>query len=189
MGQEIKCRVDYSGKSSDGKALLETSAVLFRGGFRLKIPFREIQAIEASEHRLLIRFPEGEAVFHLGPAAQKWAEKIRNPPGRLDKLGIKAGTKVRLIGRHDADFRRELADRGAITASRKPEIAFLLVENKEDLVELAYLKEAPVWVIYPKGVQTVTEANVIAAGRDAGFIDSKVCSFSATHTALRFKPR
>jgi hypothetical protein len=46
-----------------------------------------------------------------------------------------------------------------------------------------------VWIIYPKGIQTITEGQVIAAGRAAGFIDVKVCGFSATHTALKFKPR
>jgi hypothetical protein len=47
MGQEIKCRVDFSGKSSDGKALLETSEIIFRGAFRLKIPFQTITALQA----------------------------------------------------------------------------------------------------------------------------------------------
>ena len=34
MGQEIKCRVEFGKEKSEGKALLETSEVLFRGGFR-----------------------------------------------------------------------------------------------------------------------------------------------------------
>jgi hypothetical protein len=44
-------------------------------------------------------------------------------------------------------------------------------------------------VIYPKGIQAVTENDVISAGRSVGFADIKVASFSATHTALKFKPR
>src|ERR1700735_5068440 len=41
MGQEIKCRVEFGKEKSEGKALLETAEVLFRGGFRLKIPFQK----------------------------------------------------------------------------------------------------------------------------------------------------
>jgi hypothetical protein len=189
MGQEIKCRVDFSGESSDGKALLETSEIIFRGAFRLKIPFQAITRLEASHGRLSIHYPDGQAVFHIGAAAEKWVEKIRNPPSRLDKLGVKPGARVHLIGRHDEDFRRELAARGAALSAKKPELVFLAVKEKNQLVELAYLTETPVWIIYPKGLTATSQGDVIAAGRAAGFIDVKVCGFSATHTALKFKPR
>ena len=50
-----------------------------------------------------------------------------------------------------------------------------------------FLKPAgALWVVYPKGVQTIREIEVIAAGREAGLKDVKVASFSATHTALKF---
>ena len=189
MGQEIKCRVDFGKESSEGKALLETSEVLFRGGFRLKIPFQAIQRMETAAGKLKIQFADGTATFHLGPAAEKWEAKIRNPPSRLDKLGVKPGTKVKLINKHDEAFRRELAERGAEIVKSKPDLVFLAVKDKEQLVELAYLRETPVWVIYPKGVQVVTEMDVITAGRSVGFADIKVASFSPTHTALKFKPR
>jgi hypothetical protein len=189
MGLEIKCRVDFAGESSEGKALLETSEIIFHGAFRFKIPFQGITALEASRGRLGVQYADGHAVFHIGQAAEKWAEKIRHPPSRLDKLGVKPGTKIHLIGRHDADFRRELTQRGAVSSAKKPELVFLSVKEKDQLVELAYLTEAPVWIIYPKGVKTITEGQVIAAGRAAGFVDVKVCGFSATHTALKFKPR
>jgi hypothetical protein len=189
MGQEIKCRVDFGKQSSDGKALLESTEIIFRGAFRLKIPFQDIGTLEAAGGKLHVRYPDGLAVFHLGKAAEKWAERIRNPPSRLDKLGVKAGSKVQLIGKHDDDFRRELAERGAVTTKSKPDLAFLSVRTKDELVELAYLREQPVWVVYPKGVKPITENDVIAAGRAAGFADIKVCAFSGTHTALKFKPR
>jgi hypothetical protein len=189
MGQEIKCRVEFGKQSSEGKALLETSEVLFRGGFRLKIPFKDITALDAAAGKLKIQFAEGAATFHLGPAAEKWAAKIRNPPSRLDKLGVKPGTKVHLINKHDDDFRRELTERGAVVTKSKPDLVFLAVKDKDQLVELAYLTGGPVWVIYPKGVQAVTEKDVITAGRSVGFADVKVAAFSPTHTALKFKPR
>ena len=189
MGQEIKCKVDFGKQSSRGKALLETSELLFRGDFRLKIPFQTITGLEVSAGKLSVTFREGSAVFHLGDAAEKWAARIRNPPSRLDKLGVKPGTKVRLIGSHDDDFRRELTDRGAVVSRSKSDLIFLSAKEKDELVELAYVKDEPVWVIYPKGVQIITEKDVLMAGRAAGLVDSKVASFSATHTALRFVRR
>jgi hypothetical protein len=189
MGQELQCRVDFGQQSSTGKALLESAEIVFRGAFRLKIPWPSITGLEVSSGKLMIQYPGGPAVFHLGKAAEKWAERIRNPPSRLDKLGVKSGTKVHLIGRHDDDFRRELSARGAVFSKSKPDLLFLAVKTKDELVELAYLTAAPVWIIYPKGIKTVTENDVIAAGRAAGFVDVKVCAFSATHTALKFKPR
>jgi hypothetical protein len=189
MGQELKCRVEFGRQTSEGKALLESTEIIFRGGFRLKIPFQGIESMEASGGKLTIKFPEGLAVFHLGEKAEKWADRIRNPPGRLDKLGVKAESKVQLIGKHDEDFRRELVSRGAVVVKAKPDLAFLAVKQKDDLVELAYLGGSPVWIVYPKGLKTITENDVITAGRAAGFSDIKVCAFSATHTALKFKPR
>ena len=37
---------------------------------------------------------EGNAVLDLGDQAARWAEKIRNPPSLLDKLGVKPGLRV-----------------------------------------------------------------------------------------------
>jgi hypothetical protein len=189
MGQELKCRVEFGEQSSEGKALLESTEIIFRGAFRLKIPFQGIQSMQAADGRLKIKFAEGLAVFHLGEKADKWADRIRNPPSRVDKLGVKPQSKVQLIGKYDEDFRRELANRGAVPVKSKPDLAFLSVKQKDELVELAYLTGSPVWIVYPKGQKSITENDVLAAGRAAGFSDIKVCAFSPTHTALKFKRR
>jgi len=41
-------------------------------------------------------------------------------------------------------------------------------------------------VVNPKGVKTITEAEVLAAGKKAGLVDVKVVKFSETHTAHKF---
>src|SRR5260370_30752980 len=155
MGQELKCRVEFGGQSSEGKALLESTEIVFRGGFRLKIPFQAIESMEASGGKLNIKFPEGLAIFHLGEKADKWADRIRNPPSRLDKLGVKAESKVRLIGKHDEDFRRELVHRGAVVVKYKPDLAFLAGKQKDDLVGLAYPAEFLVGILYPKDLKNI----------------------------------
>ena len=189
MGQEAKCRVEFEGKSSVGKALLETNELIFRGDFRLKILHRAISTLAARDGRLDVVFDGGRAVFHLGDAAEKWATRIRNPPSRLDKLGVKSGMRVRLVGRFDPAVTDEIKARGALVVRSKAELTFLGAATKDQLVELAYLADGPVWVAYPKGVKTITENDVIAAGRAIGMVDVKVVGFSAEQTALKFVPR
>jgi hypothetical protein len=189
MGRELQCRVDFGKDSSVGKALLETAEVVFRGEFRLKIPFGEIRSMSTRAGKLTIDFPAGTAVLHLGEEAAKWEARIRNPPGRLDKLGVKAGSKVRLIGSHDEDFKRELSDREVVFTTTSPELVFLTIRKKNDLSKIAQLGRQRVWVIYPKGAAAMRESDVRSAGLAAGLVDVKVCAFSTTHTALKFTPR
>ncbi|MDP8979651.1 MAG: DUF3052 domain-containing protein [Acidobacteriota bacterium] len=189
MGQEAKCRVEFEGKSSLGKALLETSELIFRGDFRLKILHRAISAMEARDGRLDVVFDGGRAVFYLGDAAEKWAARIRNPPSHLDKLGVKPGMRVRLMGRFDPAFTEEIKNRGALVVRAKADLTFLAAGTKDQLLELAYLTEGPVWILYPKGVKTITESEVLAAGRAAGMVDTKVVGFSTELTGLKFVPR
>lgn len=43
-----------------------------------------------------------------------------------------------------------------------------------------------IWVVSRKGRDaTVRDADVFKAAKAAGLVDNKVCSFSATHTAVR----
>src|SRR5271163_2129813 len=89
MGNEANCTVRFGKQVSGGKALLETSELIFRGEFRLKIPFAQIKSLKAVDGELRIDFPEGKASFELGPQAKKWANKILHPKSRMEKLGIK----------------------------------------------------------------------------------------------------
>jgi hypothetical protein len=189
MGQEATCRVDLGRQSSAGKALLETNEIIFRGDFRLKIAYRDIQKVHAKDGKLIVVAPEGTAVFHLGDSAFKWASKILHPPSRLDKLGVKPGTKVRVIGQLDDDFLQEIEQRSALVVRSGADLVFLAAEKRSDLVKLSKITSSPIWVVYPKGIKPITENDVRAAGLGAGLVDIKVASFSPTHTALKFTQR
>jgi hypothetical protein len=186
VGQERNCKVDFGGRTFEGRALLETSELIFRGETRLKIPFKEISSIKASDGRLRIAFPQGAATFHLGDAAAKWAHKILHPPSRLDKLGIKEGTRLRWIGSSDAEFRGEAEQHSARFVRSNPDMTFLCVSNVGELAEIDGLPPGPIWVVYPKGMAQLREIDVLNAGRAAGLVDIKVVSFSAKQTALKF---
>jgi hypothetical protein len=131
----------------------------------------------------------------LGSQADKWADKIKNPKGLIDKLGVKAGFRVAVLGVHDPVFRRDLEARTQDILEGKPEkdsdIIFFGTARAEELKELRGLQKSlkpngAVWVVYPKGQKQITENDVLVAGKDAGLVDVKVARFSATHTALKF---
>lgn len=196
MGSEAVSRVSYKGRVSEGKALLETSEIIFRGGdFRLKIPFNQIASLDAAEGELHVGYDGSVAVFELGRDAEKWAEKIRNPRGLMDKLGVKPGMKVAVLGVEDAEFLTQLRDRAGEPSCSEPvsdaDVVFYEADSVEDLARLRTLRGAikpvgGVWVVSPKGkTAQIKDTDVMAAAREAGLVDNKVVGFSATHTALK----
>jgi len=200
MGNEMKCRVRFGKQESEGKALLETSEIIFRGDFRLKIPFATIQSAKVLGDDLQVQSAEGVAIFKLGAAtAAKWRERILHPKTRIEKLGIKPGTRVSLIGfeEQDEEFPRELQSAKAITMPAENTLPkdcdaiFLRIDTQKQLTQVVKIARKIVgttalWVIYPKGQQHITESDVLSAGRKAGLTDIKVVGFSPTHTALKF---
>src|SRR5260370_26931923 len=111
MGSQVDCTVRFNGRVSKGRAELESEGLIFRGDFRLSILFKNLTAIEAEDGELRLAFPEGTAIFELGPLAEKWALKIRNPKSLLDKLGINADSHVALVGLRDEGLRQQLRQR------------------------------------------------------------------------------
>jgi len=195
MGQEANCEVRFGGKVSSGKALLETDELIFRGDFRLSIPLKSIQSLEAADGVLRVTSPAGTALFTLGDRAERWAHKIRNPRTLADKLDVKPGMRVSLCGVRDAAFSEQLSARAAEVADGQPakesDLIFFGAEADKDLAKLRSLlpalkRNGAIWVVYPKGKKEITENGVLKAGKQAGLVDTKVARFSETHTALKF---
>jgi hypothetical protein len=186
MGQSVDCTAKVGAKTSQGIAMLETDYVLFRGDFRVKIPFAAMKSVEAAGDWLTIQSPEGSLKLQLGSRAGKWAQKILHPPSLLDKLGVKPGLRVRIVGA--ALGSEEIVQRGATVVAEDPDMILFRTDRKSGLARLAAFSIRPdgaIWIVYPKGVREITENDVIAAIRSAGLKDVKVASFSATHTALK----
>ena len=181
----------YQRRTIAGKAYLETDHILFRGAERLKIFFKDLLSVTVQGGLLHLDFPGGPVSFELGAAAEKWAVKILHPPSRADKLGVKPGLTVRLVGQFDVDFLDDLQGVEIAAGRTKTDLIFLAAEDRDALAQIpklaAALKPAgALWVVYPKGVQLIREIEVLDAGRAAGLKDTKVAAFSTTHTALRF---
>ena len=193
MGSESQCTVRFDGKRSEGKALLETDHLIFRGTIRLNIPRKAITKAEADAGTLRVTFPDGTAAFELGPSAAKWAEKIRNPPSLLDKLGVKPDMRVAVLGVDDDAFLEQLAARTSDIARRTPkkdtDVIVFGANSVTDLSRLeklrGYLTPAgAIWVVHTKGKGAAfKDVDVFAAAKQAGLVDVKVAAFSTTHTA------
>ncbi|MEA2696984.1 MAG: hypothetical protein QOI66_1255 [Myxococcales bacterium] len=194
MGREALCVARLGRQRSQGKALLETSDLIFRGDeFRVKVPFKAITAIAAKGTTLTVTWPEGTLALELGAdAAPKWAEKIRNPPSRLDKLGVKAESTVAIVGKLESPFVDEVTARAARVERKPPahpvNLLFLAAETRGDLERLDQLQkmivpDGAIWVVRRKGSATITESDVLRMGKASGLVDTKVVAFSDTHTA------
>ena len=194
MGQQAACIARFGKKVSRGEALLESEALVFRGDFRLAIPFRAMKCVSAVNGVLRVEFPEGTARFELGPQAETWVQKILHPKSLIEKLGVRPGAVVSVLGVRDASFRQQLGERTAEIAAAKPrkdsDFVFFAAEAATDLRRLKELtrflkKTGAIWVVYPKGQAEITQADVMGAAKRAGLVDVKVVGFSATHTALK----
>jgi hypothetical protein len=197
MGHEAAATLRFAGRSSKGKALLETTELIFRGPSRLVIPLKDVTSATARDGVLRVTFAGKAAELTIGAGAEKWAKRILNPPSRLDKLGVKSGMAVVLKNLTDAAFAAELESRGATVLRRLPQgpgradIIFFGVQHRDGLAALADLstrivRAGAVWVIRPKGSPDITESETMAAGKRAGLVDVKVVAFSASHTAEKF---
>jgi len=195
MGQEVICKIRIGKKTVEGRVLLESEELIVRSpDLRFKIPFKLMTAVESEGGWLRVRYADDGASFERGAKAAKWAEKIRHPKSRIDKLGIKPDSRVGLAGLEDQEFIRELRAHTGVAPNNPPakdsDAIFLAANERSDLDQLRalekFLKPAgALWVVYPKGVKPITEMDVIISGRNSRLVDVKVARFSTTHTALK----
>jgi hypothetical protein len=121
-------------------------------------------------------------------------ERVYTTP-LLDKLGVKPGSRVAIVGVEDDDFRAQVATRTADVTDGPPkpdtDLVFLAADSIEELMRIGELRASirpngAIWVVSRKGkAATIRDVDVIDAAKAARLVDNKVASFSATHTALR----
>ncbi len=195
MGKDVAdIAVRFPDGPDRGRLQWEAPRLIFRGAARRVFEGEALNGIEAEDGDLVLA--DGSR-FALGqPQAARWAEAVANPPGLLDKLGIKAGMRVGVLAVDDADFDKALS--GRAPAVSVLESLDILVWGADNLSELEVIRDlvprlAPggaLWVVSRKGkAATLKDVEVMAAARRHGLMDNKVCAFSATHTALRFVRR
>ena len=77
-------------------------------------------SVEAKDGQLRIVYSGGTAVFTLGDQAAKWADRIKNPKSRIDKLGIKPDHHVAVFNVKDVAFIKELRARATFVSIAEP---------------------------------------------------------------------
>jgi hypothetical protein len=194
MGSEIKCLMRSDRKKSTGIAHLDSEEIRFSGDWKLRIPFKEITALDVKNGDLHVFHDHGEAIFTLGPEADKWATKIRSPKGLLDKLGIKADSRVLSQGIDDEEFdnqlKERLNDQGAQANKGPYDFIIFGLSDKKGLAKLAGLRKkivanGSIWVVWPKGQPQLKEDDVRESAKTIGLVDVKVAKFSESHSALK----
>jgi hypothetical protein len=196
MGSEINCSMKFGGKVFKGKALLETDELIFRGEHRLTIPFKKMKSVEANDGELRVFLEDGIASFVLDQKAEQWEEKILHSKSVLDKLGVKEDSRVSVDGVTDENFLGQLKDKITDVSvnglQKESDLIFYAADSKKELLRLKGLKKflknnGALWIVSLKGKQaTIKDTEVMAAGKKAGFVDTKVVGFSAPHAALKF---
>jgi hypothetical protein len=155
-----------------------------------------MKSVEANDGELRVFFEDGTASFVIDKKAAQWEEKILHPKSVLDKLGVKEDSRVSVDGVTDKDFLSQLKNKTNNASMKKlqrgSDIIFYAADSKKELLKLKGLKQflksnGALWIVSLKGMQAkIKDTEVMAAGKKAGFVDTKVVGFSATHTALKF---
>lgn len=182
------------GQADEGRLHWEPPKLLFRGGQRRVFEGEALKGLTADGHDLVLS--DGTR-FSLGVGlADQWAQAILNPPGRLDKLGVKAGQRIGVLNLNDPAFDAELAARQAPVADHIGlDILFYGADSGAELACISDLipmlgEKGALWIVSLKGkAAVVKDTDIFAVARPAGLTDTKVCAFSDTLTALRFVRR
>lgn len=194
MGREAQCFCRWGTSGAEVKALLESDALILRGGMRRRVPLSGLTRVRVVGGELCFKVESESVVLALGAEeAAHWVKKITTPPPSLrQKLGVRETTKAFVIGPlYEPALAKALE--GATTAvAPRAGMSVATVENATDLDRAvqAHAKlpgSAPIWIVYRKGRTAVFgEGPVRLAMRAKGFIDSKVVAVSANYTATRY---
>lgn len=197
MGKEaFEVVARFADGEDEGRLQWEAPKLVFRPDGKLKRTFEgeALDGLRAEGEDLVLadgtRFTLGET------QAGRWATAILTPPGRLDKLGVRPEMRVAVLNLGDPEFVGELSSRATPADDLSQlDLLFYGADSEAELARIGELvptlaDRGALWIVSLKGeALKVKDVEVMAAARAAGLVDSKVCSFSDTRTALRFTRR
>jgi len=195
LGKEATVQAQLADGPDEGRLQYEPPKLIFRGAARRVFDTAALAGVRAEAGELVLadgsRFALGET------AAASWAEAIRNPKTRMQKIGVKPGMRAAVLGVDDTTLGAELAAAGAqVVAERRDlDLLFFAADTEADLARIGELVPAlaergALWVVSRKGkAATLRDVDVMRDAKAQGLVDNKVVAFSDTHTALRFVRR
>jgi hypothetical protein len=198
MGREAPCTLRFGERVGEGTAYLDTEGLVLCQERRLAVPVSELTVGETADGRVEVSFPGGVAVLHLDGAAQRWTDSLnRGPRGRLDRLGVKPGQCIGVVGPVEDGFAEELRSRAAVVVTGRSvpagaDIIFLGATQREELGRIPGLAHClssggVLWVIRPRSGREITGQDVAVSGKAAGLLVGRPQRFSPSHTADRLR--
>ena len=181
-------------KRATGKARLEQEALYFRGNLCFTLKLAEMETVEARRGTLRVTTSEGVTSLELGADAEKWALKIRYPRSLIDKLGVKPGARVSVLGVRDRAFWEQLEARtddiGHGRVRRESDVVVFGLTRKSELPRLSRFRakitpNGMIWAVWPKGRKQLREDDVRSYATANGLVDVKVVSFSDILSGLK----
>jgi hypothetical protein len=188
------CHGKFGAQSGDGRAMLETDELIFRGPFRVAVPLRALTDVATKGDTLTLTWPEGKLTLTLGDQLEKWARAITEPKTVIDKLGVKPGMQVVIVGRFETSFRTDVMNALGVKPGVKPvpgcDLVFQLLVHPNDIEKLADLMPAiapdgGIWAVYKRGRKDLSEDTVRTAARAMGLVDIKIVRVSEQYGAVK----
>jgi hypothetical protein len=198
VGYEVKCRVRVvekgAAREADGMVLLEADELVVRGEAHVRIKRTSIQRVARNSGAVTVTAPNATVTLTLDKAAAtRWEKKLGETPKRLiDKLDVRAEAAVLLIGTHDDDLCRQLAERTSrlsrARGAKNRDVVFVDVSRAADMTRIARAKAAiaddgAIWVVHPKGPTGIADTAIFAKAKELGLTATKVARVSDTLTA------
>src|SRR5205085_10514374 len=122
-----------------------------------------------------------------------WLKKMQEPPKRLiDKLDVKPGAKIWLLGIDDETLISQLVERTTQVvrgnSATACDVVFVGVESERDLDRIGRAVNAmtdggAIWVVHRKGPSGIPDTTIFAKAKSLGLTYTKVARVSDTHTA------
>ena len=156
MGREVVATCRWRGDVGEAKLLLESDALILRGGMRGRIAREAIESATVRDGDLVVVAGDAVLVAELGVvAAERWARAIMAAPVPLaHKLGVDAERRAFVVGAVD-DAALVAALDGVVTVV--PDEAAVVVAMVRDAAALAAALAVaqgaarPVWLVHEKG--------------------------------------
>ncbi len=194
MGLEAKTTAVKGQVSATGRLHVDSKQIAFTSkDLKWSLDLGPAVKTKSTNGQLVVWKGQDKITFDV-EKVDRWIDKIMNPPSLLEKLGVKPEMKCWLSSGFSRTFRQQLKD-GAASITRKIEncdLAFLFLNDREQFgLMMETCEQLPekinIWVVYPKGVQQITQGDVMSQMKKIGFGPGKTAAFDDQLSSMRYR--